>query len=352
MNCANCSARNAAYSCSGAVSRVATIARQAGDVALSCCLRRDLKRHPVAAKRRVSDRAAQRAVAALDVQLGVLGEADRHERPAQLIAVAPAQRRERRRRRIGPRAARVGEVGDVDHRAIVARDRARPGPAAPGRLHEIVRLAGLCAGRTSASELPARTAWRTRGMTACRPWPARIGPQSAAPRCDASRVHVAVPAAGERDAGHDKDETDELAQLPPAGGTAGRAAGARAAGRGRRRAATETGRRGAARRRAAARVRHRGRRRLRRCAACRRHAPAARERPRGRRQRRPGDVGPARAHPCPRPPARPGERRPRRARPPARTGCVPRPGEAVAARACRTPHARSRRCPRARAPAR
>ena len=34
MNCANCSARNAASSCSGASSRVATIARQPGDVAL------------------------------------------------------------------------------------------------------------------------------------------------------------------------------------------------------------------------------------------------------------------------------------------------------------------------------
>ena len=35
VNCANCSARSAASSSGGAASRVATIARQAGEVALS-----------------------------------------------------------------------------------------------------------------------------------------------------------------------------------------------------------------------------------------------------------------------------------------------------------------------------
>ena len=73
-----------------------------------------LERHPVLAEVAIAAGLALRRVAAIDVLLGALGQADERELPVELGAVAPAQRGQGRRRGVGPRAARVGEVPDGD----------------------------------------------------------------------------------------------------------------------------------------------------------------------------------------------------------------------------------------------
>ncbi len=74
------------------------------------------ERHPEAVKRPApADRCVARRVAAGGVLRGVLGQPDRDERPAQAVAVAPAQRRVRRMGGVRPRAAGIREVGDLDH---------------------------------------------------------------------------------------------------------------------------------------------------------------------------------------------------------------------------------------------
>jgi hypothetical protein len=73
-----------------------------------------VERHPVAAEAQVADRSARRGEAAGGVVLGALGEADQREPPGELVAVAPGQDRVMLRRGPRPRAARVGEVRDVD----------------------------------------------------------------------------------------------------------------------------------------------------------------------------------------------------------------------------------------------
>jgi hypothetical protein len=83
-------------------------------------LGRDLKRHSEPAESLVANRRSRGRVAAGCVLTGVLGEPDHHQRPAQLLAIAPLQGRVGRPCRVSPRAARVGEMGDVDHRVIVA----------------------------------------------------------------------------------------------------------------------------------------------------------------------------------------------------------------------------------------
>ena len=89
--------------------------------------------HAVAAKAQVADDRAGWRVAALDIALRVLGQPDRHQPPAQLLAVAPAQHRHRGARRIRPRTAGVGEVSyrDGPHMAIIARTRSTAGRYAP-----------------------------------------------------------------------------------------------------------------------------------------------------------------------------------------------------------------------------
>jgi hypothetical protein len=72
------------------------------------------ERHPAVAEAQVAPRRAGRRVAAADVLVGLLGQADGDEPPLELVAVAPAQHRVGRRGRVGPRAARIGEVGDVN----------------------------------------------------------------------------------------------------------------------------------------------------------------------------------------------------------------------------------------------
>ena len=73
-----------------------------------------LERHPVLAEVAIAAGLALGRVAAVDVLLGALGQPDEGEPPVELRAVAPAQRGQRRRGRVGPRAAGVGEVPDGD----------------------------------------------------------------------------------------------------------------------------------------------------------------------------------------------------------------------------------------------
>ena len=73
-----------------------------------------LERHPVLAEVAIAAGLALGRVAAVDVLLGALGQPDEGELPVELGAVAPAQRGQRRRGRVGPRAAGVGEVPDGD----------------------------------------------------------------------------------------------------------------------------------------------------------------------------------------------------------------------------------------------
>ena len=115
VNQPNWRARNTSYSSSGACSRVATIARQARPVAVTRGRGSVVKGMPRWRKPEVAARGLRGRVAALHVLLGLLGQPDRDEPPLQLRAVAPAQHREGRRRRVRPRASRVGEMRDLHH---------------------------------------------------------------------------------------------------------------------------------------------------------------------------------------------------------------------------------------------
>jgi hypothetical protein len=74
------------------------------------------ERHPVAAERELALRLAQRRVAARGVLIGMLGEADEHELPIDLIAVAPLQDAQRRAGRVRPGAGGIAEQRGGEHR--------------------------------------------------------------------------------------------------------------------------------------------------------------------------------------------------------------------------------------------
>src|ERR1019366_433360 len=81
------------------------------------------ERHAVAAaKLEIAKDAARGRVAAVEVALGILGQPDRDDPPAQLLAVAPAQNRQIRAGAVGEGATRVGELRDRDliHMTMIA----------------------------------------------------------------------------------------------------------------------------------------------------------------------------------------------------------------------------------------
>ena len=92
VNCANCSARNTAYSRSGASRRVATTTRHIGHVPCDALARLGRERHAAVAERAVAAGLPLGRVAALLVHGAVLGQADHHVAPVELVAVAPPQR--------------------------------------------------------------------------------------------------------------------------------------------------------------------------------------------------------------------------------------------------------------------
>ena len=86
------------------------------------------ERHPAPAEVAVPARLAGGRVAALLVDGAVLGQADHHVAPVELVAVAPLERGDGRGGRPGPRAAGVGEVGHVERtRSLSVQHVVRPG---------------------------------------------------------------------------------------------------------------------------------------------------------------------------------------------------------------------------------
>src|SRR4029453_11136453 len=106
---------------------------------------------PVLAEVAIAAGLALGRVTAVDVLLRALGEPDQRQLPVELGAVAPAQRGEGGRRRVGPRAARVGEVPD-DYRLHKQHCGSWPAPARWARGGRRQRggpraRAGACAAR-------------------------------------------------------------------------------------------------------------------------------------------------------------------------------------------------------------
>ena len=79
-------------------------------------LRRQPERHPVAApERHVPEDRPSWVVPALDEAARILAQADHHDTPVELVAVAPLEYAERWVRRVGPGACGVGVEGRPDH---------------------------------------------------------------------------------------------------------------------------------------------------------------------------------------------------------------------------------------------
>ena len=114
VNWANWSARKTANSCSGA-SRLRgddDAAHRPG--AVDALARLGRERHAAVAELAVPTGLAAGRVAALLVDGAVLGQADHHESPVELVAVAPPESGDGRGGRPRPRAAGVGEVGHLN----------------------------------------------------------------------------------------------------------------------------------------------------------------------------------------------------------------------------------------------
>ena len=153
-----------------------------------------LERHPVLAEVAIAAGLALRRVAAIDVLLGALGQADEGELPVELGAVAPAQRGQGRRRGVGPRAARVGEVPDGDRLHKQHCGTWPPSaPAAPPRRRHAVARARALARRTRTRRCHAPP-----GGAPSMPSPATTTLPTASPVCGApgARAVVALTAAG------------------------------------------------------------------------------------------------------------------------------------------------------------
>ena len=157
------------------------------------------ERHAAAAERAEAAGHALGGVAAALVLAAVLGEADHHEPPAQLVAVAPVQHGEVRGRGPRPRAAGIGEVQDLDHLPNVSGD--VPSAAPPSLLRPYDVPAGHRSSPGALSRAPilarpparcapgSRRRWRpSSATTAARSWPPRRPPRARRPSACAWRT--------------------------------------------------------------------------------------------------------------------------------------------------------------------
>ena len=208
-----------------------------------------LERHPVLAEVAIAAGLALRRVAAIDVLLGALGQADERELPVELGAVAPAQRGQGRRRGVGPRAAWVGEVPDGDrlHKQHCGTWPPSARAAPPRRLTAVARARAL------AHRTRTRRCHVAPGGAPSMPSPATTTLPIASPVCGApgARAVVALTAAGVASGGMGvpmagADGEASAPSPPEAGPQVASATGSPAAsGRGARRCAAAAGAEGA-----------------------------------------------------------------------------------------------------------
>ena len=200
VNWATCSARNTDHSRSGSVRRAATTARHIGHVPCTCSRGSGGERHAAAAEGAEAAGHALGRVAAALVLAAVLGEADHHEPPAQLVAVAPVQHG----RGAGDADHAQGQPGSekcrisITYRRLASRFRRRRHLASPGPMtyqpDTAPRVGALSArsrpGPTTARCAPgSRRRWRpSLATTAARSWPPRRPPPARPPSACASRT--------------------------------------------------------------------------------------------------------------------------------------------------------------------